>query len=167
MNEIKVFRIITAVMLVIWMVFISSLSAQNAEKSSKTSGNLIVSVVKAVNPKFKELTPEEQQETVSRFQFTVRKAAHFTAYGILGALAFLTFITYRRLYYKIRLILSALICLLYAISDEIHQLFVPGRSGEVRDVLIDFSGAMLAIIICAAVCRFFPKIYRHTRMNRL
>ena len=45
-----------------------------------------------------------------------------------------------------RFIISALFCLVYAISDEIHKLFVPGRSGEIRDVLIDFTGVLIGIL---------------------
>ena len=38
--------------------------------------------------------------------------------------------------------------LLVAICDECVQLGVEGRSGEVRDVLIDFSGVLLAVLVC-------------------
>ena len=41
---------------------------------------------------------------------------------------------------------SYLFCLLYAISDEIHQLFINERSGQVTDVLVDMSGAIIASI---------------------
>ena len=47
-------------------------------------------------------------------------------------------------------LLAFLICVIYAISDEIHQLFVPGRAGQVRDVLIDSAGSLLGIIIVMA-----------------
>lgn len=40
------------------------------------------------------------------------------------------------------------ICILYAISDEFHQLFVPGRGGQIRDVLIDSTGAIVGVAIC-------------------
>jgi VanZ family protein len=42
---------------------------------------------------------------------------------------------------------SLLICLIYSISDEVHQIFVPGRSGEVFDVLIDTLGSFIGINI--------------------
>lgn len=45
------------------------------------------------------------------------------------------------------LIISILMCVIYACSDEIHQLFVFGRSGEIRDVLIDFIGSFIGILI--------------------
>ena len=50
------------------------------------------------------------------------------------------------------MMISLLICLIYAFSDEIHQLFVLGRSGEFRDVLIDFCGSILGYFI---INRFF------------
>lgn len=42
---------------------------------------------------------------------------------------------------------ALLICVLYAISDEVHQKFIPGRSGEVRDVIIDTAGASVGISV--------------------
>ena len=45
---------------------------------------------------------------------------------------------------KLRLfIYTSVFCLVYAITDEIHQIFVPGRAGMVRDVIIDLFGAMI------------------------
>ncbi len=49
--------------------------------------------------------------------------------------------------------IALLICILYAITDEVHQLYIPGRSGEVRDVLIDSAGASIGIIIYFIVSR--------------
>ena len=80
---------------------------------------------------------------------------------ILGVLSFLAIISYEKLLFAMRLTLSGGICLLYASSDEIHQLFVPGRSGEVRDVMIDFSGAALGIalstLVFLLICRIKKK----------
>ena len=49
--------------------------------------------------------------------------------------------------YKNNIYIPIIICILYAISDEIHQLFVPGRSGQVSDVLLDTLGAFTGIMI--------------------
>ena len=43
---------------------------------------------------------------------------------------------------------------LYAVSDEVHQIFVPGRAGQLRDVLIDTTGVLLGIFLCSL---FFKK----------
>jgi VanZ family protein len=50
----------------------------------------------------------------------------------------------------IRLTLTLLIALAYAISDEVHQLFVPNRTADVRDVLADMAGAALGLCACWA-----------------
>lgn len=129
------------------MVLIFALSSENAAESSETSGNLIDRVTSVIYPKFKELSEVEQEKIVSSLQNTVRKSAHFSVYCLMGILSFLTFISYENIKFPIRVGISALICFVYALSDEIHQIFIPGRSGEVRDVSIDFSGAVLGIII--------------------
>ena len=72
----------------------------------------------------------------------VRKLAHFTLYFILEVLV-INALLISGIKKKV-IIYSLLICLLYAISDEIHQIFIPGRAGMVIDVLIDLSGSFLA-----------------------
>jgi len=49
--------------------------------------------------------------------------------------------------------LALLICILYAVSDEVHQLFIPGRGGQFKDVIIDSAGVLVEIIICNWACR--------------
>ena len=115
------------------MALIFLLSSQNAAVSSGTSGNVIRLIAGIFRPGFGSLPAAEQAEIVASLQFLVRKSAHFSIYMILG------------------LATSCAVCLLYAASDEIHQLFVPGRSGEVRDVMIDFSGAVLGIALSMLV----------------
>jgi VanZ family protein len=55
-------------------------------------------------------------------------------------------------------LLALLICILYAISDEIHQMFIPGRSGQVSDVLIDSTGGLVGILGLSAIRRRKSKI---------
>ncbi len=143
------------------MALIFSLCAPKAAVSSRTSGNVIRLIVGIFYPGFDNLPAAEQTEIVASLQFLARKSAHFSIYMILGVLSFLTFISYEKLLFALRLTLSGGICLLYAASDEIHQLFIPGRSGEVRDVMIDFSGAALGIalstLVFLLICRIKKK----------
>ena len=137
------------------------LASQNATVSSGTSGNVIRLIVGIFYPGFDNLPAAEQTEIVASLQFLARKSAHFSIYMILGVLSFLAIISYEKLLFALRLTLSGGICLLYAASDEIHQLFIPGRSGEVRDVMIDFSGAALGIalstLVFLLICRIKKK----------
>lgn len=143
----KKIRIISAILLVAWMGLIFYFSSQNATESDGTSGNLIGMIISIFKRDFYSLSDAERLELIAPFQFIVRKCAHFTIYGILGFFSFFTFITYKKINLKIRLLMISATCLLYSISDEFHQTFVVGRSGEIRDVIIDFSGSVLFIII--------------------
>lgn len=58
--------------------------------------------------------------------------------------------------YQISIALA--ICISYAISDEVHQLYVPGRSGEVRDVIIDTAGASLGILSYVAIRKVIKQL---------
>jgi VanZ family protein len=53
-----------------------------------------------------------------------------------------------------------MICILYAILDEVHQIFIPGRSGEIRDVFIDSSGSGTGILAYLAVSRITKRVSR-------
>ena len=148
-------KTIFAVLLVLWMGFIFSMSCENAEESSNTSGQTIRVVLSAV-PGFEEQPEEVKVNIIEKLQFIVRKSAHFIGYMILGILASGLILQYENINKKYPL--AFLICVIYAISDEIHQLFVPGRAGQVRDVLIDSAGSLLGIIIVMAFVKILIKI---------
>jgi VanZ family protein len=75
------------------------------------------------------------------YDFTVKKLAHVTVYGILTALLFRALLMHIR-HKGYALVTAALVAVLYAFSDEWHQTFVPGREGTVRDVAFDAVGAV-------------------------
>lgn len=137
-------KTIFTVLIVIWMAFIFFMSSQNSQESSNTSGSTIKVVLSTV-PKFNEQPEEVQENVVENLQFITRKSAHFIAYMILGILAILLFLQYEQVNKKP--LFAFLLCVAYAISDEIHQLFVPGRAGQLRDVMIDSSGSLVGIVI--------------------
>ena len=97
------------------------------------------------NVRKQEITREEAKKKVEDSTFLIRKLAHFTEYLILGILIIRLLRTYGKL--NVRMIVTAIvICFLYAASDEIHQIFVLGRTAKVLDTLIDTSGASIGII---------------------
>ena len=85
----------------------------------------------------------------------VRKTAHFTEYFVLGLFLSLfwkrTEIIRNRIFF--RGFLSWLIGTVYAVSDEVHQYFVPGRSCEVRDICIDSAGVLVGALIVFLIRR--------------
>ena len=107
-------------------------------------------------PKFGDISGEKQATIISSFQFIARKSAHFLIYVVLGNL--LAVISYKRLKFSVRPLIAAAICLIYAASDEFHQYFVPGRSCELRDMCIDFSGAVTGILLLLLIIRLIKPL---------
>jgi VanZ family protein len=131
------------------MLFIFSLSSDNGEVSEKKSDSLIVKVTETIL--HRKLTVEEKEKYIEKTVVFVRKSAHFTLYFILGLLV-ISFLKEFGLSRK-SIIISIIVVLLYAVSDEIHQTFIPGRSGEVLDVLIDAIGGSLSTVLYYLIYR--------------
>jgi len=79
--------------------------------------------------------------------FIVRKIAHFTLYSILGILIFNILRDSKKLTSRKQILISLLFTALYATTDELHQLFISGRSGQLRDILIDSTGGLTGILL--------------------
>ena len=69
--------------------------------------------------------------------------AHFSVYLILGILV-ISFISEFNI--KRRYLLAVILCVLYALTDELHQYFVPGRSCELLDILLDSTSSFLGVL---------------------
>ena len=140
-------KFVYSVFIVLWMYIIFCLSNQPADDSSSLSDGFISNTIGNVYKVFnRKISIEDLEEIKIKYTHPVRKMAHFTIYMILGILVTLLVREYNVSFYRCVLV-SLLVCLLYSISDEIHQLFVLGRSGEVKDVFIDTSGSFVGIFI--------------------
>ena len=101
----------------------------------------------------------ERHETrciAKKIDFAVRKSAHACEYA---ALSVLFFVNYKKKSRKIKQIvgMSALSTALYAVTDEIHQLFVPGRSGQITDVILDSCGGLIGAVLSAIILYLIRK----------
>ena len=146
--------ILLIVLTLFWMCLIFWFSAQNADESDGLSSGLLRKLLSVVIPHWKARSAAEQQAIIGRLHTIFRKCGHFSEYTVLGILLTAAARQIRRCISESRqavtkevTILPALCALLYACSDEFHQRFVPGRSCELRDVCIDFSGALLGILL--------------------
>jgi VanZ family protein len=72
----------------------------------------------------------------------LKKAGHFSAYAVLAALLWRALVPSRRVWAT-----AWLLAVVYALSDEWHQSFVPGRHPSLWDVLVDGCGAVTALLI--------------------
>lgn len=141
----KLNKIIYGILVVIWMITVFMFSHQQSEESSATSGNTIRFIINNI-PIVKNYTNEQKEQIIEIMQPIVRKLAHFTIYTIGGILIAL-FINEFNITDNKKIIFSCLSGCIYSISDEIHQLFVPGRAGMIQDVIIDTLGVILGVAL--------------------
>ncbi len=141
----KSFRIPLWVAVVLWMALIFAFSMETATESSATSGGFIRTLLETFDGGFTDLPYAEQHLKIESFSYFVRKAAHFSVFGMLGVLVASAVSTYG-LGLRRTAGISLVVCALYAVSDEVHQVFVPGRACMVRDMLIDTCGACCGIV---------------------
>ena len=141
-------KIILWLLVISWMGLIFYFSSKNSEESTNQSQGLInkTNIVELYKEKEND---EEPLEMVDR---VFRKIAHAFEYSVLAVLVCLALKEYN-ISIKVLLLLAILICFVYSCTDELHQLYVPGRSGDIRDVFIDNIGAAVGYLSFVLVRR--------------
>ena len=132
-----------AILCIIWMLVIFWFSAQVADDSQEMS-DFFVHLLDAVF----SLDIMRNEIIRDMTSFLVRKAAHMSEYAVLAILFGLTIREYKKEPWLLRALAATAA---YAATDEFHQLFVPGRSGQLKDVLIDTAGGALGLGLLALI----------------
>lgn len=140
-------KIISTAIVLLTMVLIFLFSAQPGDRSDETSLSIGGVIGQIFISDFEQWTPEEQFAFAEQINHPVRKLAHATEYAVLGGLMAAMFGAYGLRGWR-RFGAAWGCTTLYACTDEFHQLFVPGRSGQLTDVLIDSSGALAGALLC-------------------
>lgn len=134
----------------LWMGVIFYLSSQSGLESAHLSSGFREKLLSFLGLFF----PAIKTASFDGFDYFIRKNAHFFAYLFLGILVYFAV---TNSHWPKPFFTAMIICVMYAASDEWHQLFVPGRSGQISDVLLDSSGALLGIIVCLFILKIFFK----------
>ena len=147
------------------MIMIFSFSSEDGEASGDRSHGVTENIVQVVVPDYDQLPPEKQEEKVEEFHLPIRKLAHFCEFGLLGLLtaAFMNVLGKGKRW--LWWVIPAAFCLLYAISDELHQMFTE-RGPAVTDVLIDFSGSLLGVAVMNLILIFVGHCLRRRKEKR-
>ena len=135
-----------AFLVLLWMSVIFALSGQQGSDSAGLSGwisfflaNAALQLASFLGFSMDSFTAADWGNLIHPL---VRKIAHASEYAVLSLL--LAYCLVLRIRGKVRVAVAAFaIACLYAVADEIHQLLVPGRAGQMRDVFIDGLGALL------------------------
>lgn len=156
----KRIRVISFILTIGIMALIFFFSCQNSTDSAELSNGVTYRVAGFISMMMGEEFISISELTALMHNFT-RKCAHFSEYALLAMPAYVTI----RLSIKNKtagraVIHTILFCMLYAITDEIHQHFVSGRSARVFDVFVDTCGAAAGTAIISAlilIIKFYGK----------
>lgn len=123
------------------------------------SGNLSLQVLNIVNTTFSSIEIKEVSH------YIIRKAAHFTEHMCLGICLLVTLRAYTKNIIK-NICNVLFIGLLVPVIDEFIQLFIDGRGGEIKDVIIDFSGVLTGVIVTVVIVALIDKKQKNKRRIR-
>lgn len=145
---------------VLMMIVIFAFSSADGEESGGTSSAVVEAVLDAVEV-VRPLSVQERTIWEERVSFGIRKGAHMGEYAVLAVTLFVPLLIHGMRGKRLLLTCEG-ICFGYACTDEFHQLFVPGRCGQSRDVLIDSAGALVGI----GMCFFVAGVVKRRRKKR-
>lgn len=144
-------KIILVILIIIWIITVFMFSGEGGKESKQTSGGIVGFIVDRIYDT-SNMSQKERADKIEDLQRPIRKLAHFTIYTLGGAITF-GFVDKFNVRNKEKVIDSLIFCLICAILDETHQYYVPGRSCEIKDVLIDTIGASIGIFIAQFIIK--------------
>lgn len=154
--KINIVRTIIMILLLGTFFIIFGFSSQDGQES----GNLSSKITRFM---IERLMIQNRELILKRAESVIRKIAHFLIYALVGFLLMALMSTYSVKENK-RILISLGVGILYATSDEIHQAFVPGRSPQITDVVLDSIGVLVGIILFLIIIQIY-KIIKIKREN--
>lgn len=136
-------KILKIILVIICLVSIFMFSSDTGDSSSTKSDGIIIKTFEFL--KGRRLKYFEKEKYIDTYVVFIRKSAHFFIYFLLGVLVLSLLKEYKSFTFLL-VIYATLFVFFYACSDEVHQLFVTGRSGEFLDVLLDSLGGFVGSI---------------------
>ncbi len=167
LNKIILKRVIAGVFVIAWMTIVFIFSSQDGIQTLNTSGAVIHTIEKTVNNDESQVDSHtfenntdnkttQKYKYSSKLQKIVRKNAHCILYTVGGVAISVFFTTYN--FGKCKLILFTILTgFLYAVLDEIHQMYVPGRTSSAIDVIIDTTGIIIGLTIFIIILNLTTK----------
>lgn len=149
-------RILFIIMILTTFYIIFNFSAQDGEESGSLSKKITEVIVNLIS-KIKNMDISTKLYYIERLHPIIRKMAHFGIYTIVGfsVMGFMCTFDIRNVF---KFLVSFAIGVTYAITDEIHQYFIPGRAASAVDVCIDSAGVLIGIFILITMIVFVESI---------
>lgn len=153
MKKINWKKIISWILVVLWLIIIFIFSSMSSEESNYKSKKTINKVIETTLDTTNEIgimnkhpSPTKIQNLILFLNYPFRKCMHASIYLILAFLLLNALIKSNAKGIKLYL-LTLFLCFFYALTDEYHQTFVVGRTGQLLDVYIDTLGSGIGIIL--------------------
>ena len=148
---INILRLILVVSIVCWMMVIFGFSSADGETSQSTSDIITEIIVENIYEDYSGMSMEKQQEIWDNISFVVRKTGHFGEYAILAILVTILLLTYKSFRKNKKLLaIAVIVCIVYAVTDELHQGFVEEEAQRLW-MCIDSVGALCGTILVAVI----------------
>ncbi len=161
-NKLIFVRVFLLALIILWCSIIFIMSGETADISSDRSGGISEKIINAF-ASFFGYDGEGKLILIDKFETVLRKMAHAFSYFVLSSLTLCFFNTFNKINILEKGFYSFSFALVYALSDEIHQIFVEGIAGMLSDVLIDMIGASVGILL---VFLIFYLINRKKEKNK-
>lgn len=150
-------RIVLLVLLILNCLIIFMFSNQNGRKSTSISDKVTSHIVDSYSDLTNQkLSDSEKKLIIDYIKPLIRKSAHFLIYLTLGMISYLLALSFD---IKHPIAAALLFSILYAMSDELHQLFITERSASIFDILIDAIGSLTGMMFIM----FIKKMLRYSR----
>jgi len=154
--KINLIRVVLIILLVFTFLNIFFFSNQNGQESGNLSRKITEILTKNIKY-IQHLEENKKEEVLTKIEGVIRKIAHLSIYTVVGILLMGLISTYE-IKESNRIIISFIIGALYSCTDEIHQAFIPNRSAQITDVIIDSIGVMLGILCVLLIIKIVNKI---------
>ncbi len=143
------------------MAVIFHFSSQTAVESTVVSTGLSERILRAILS-ITKMTEEEISAAVQMMDGPIRTLAHYGIFLLLGMACYLAAYFTKRKCHIYKSLYSVGICTCYAVFDEIHQLFTPGRSFQLSDILTDTAGIVTGTLVVMGIIILIKKKKRVT-----
>ncbi len=148
-NKRKIYVSVSWILVAVCMGIIYALSAQTASDSANLSGSFIRAILDLLGIEFE--------------QEVIRTIAHCLEFMGLSLLIFNA--AYSTWETKFTPLIAFAGTVFYAITDEIHQIFVPGRAFQISDILVDSTGALIGVTASFVILKFILYIKKRRNCN--
>jgi len=155
-EQFKIFKII---LIIVWMITVFCFSAQQGTDSGDTSRKFTVKIIQIITGKSLLL----DDPFIEAIQLFIRKLAHFSMYAI-GGFLIMNYVYTIEKSEKEKVLYSIGFGGFYAITDELHQFFVPGRSGNILDVGIDTLGVITGVLVYLVLRKIISSLLNKTKV---